>query len=1090
MGLKSYIILLYVLLLGCGRCCANIEGLDQELDAGVSSDDAAIENVHPSASQLHELRVPDCSENSAVLESRNVQPTFTLKMQASDGMSMKSEQTSSFPSQTSFTDEASGSNVSSVGTGSLDAPEPSPEQSTLAYGKEELVTEVPSLELQESPAGEEAYVETAAAPEQLKPQSTVPNYKKGDVDMPVTDVPVDVVVTEGSASTTDKALPEDEKSQAAEKMPTFAEWKEKMLAGQEKGGDQVPDAPSAQLKKKASKGGRNYASYECGAKVLAANAEADGSGRILNEMMDEYMLNPCKAKIWFIIELCEIIQISQVELANFELFSSMPKEFSVSVSDRYPTREWTQLGVFTALDQKAVQSFKLQSDGYGKYIKVELLSRYGSEHYCPLSLFRVYGTSMLEDYEQLEDKPQATSQHNSEEYDEEGADRAEKSKNVVDRAKDAVMSILKVLRRDQEDNNSSGNISCSEDGRNCSGRMNASASPISAGHKLQCQLPRVVAPAFESCVVCSQLDHVAADVPSHTHASAVCHFLRAALAPVSDCVDDSLMLPVEEHPGSQLLPAAEGDSTTSESSSASPTLPTHSMEGPRSETSESPKSSQHSSSSSTSSSSSVAPSSASAESKPVRSASTSSEQSLFKVSTAARSGDAENVTASAQTFSEESLSTSNLQGSITTSSVSEDAVVPTPTIEALPAEVETSPSSVPSTRSEAVGDSTDSASEVPVVSSVLEENGILSQHSADSVQEGDVTREGGAREWGKPTELGSAPGNQKESVFMRINNRIKVLELNMSLSSQYLEELSQRYRKQMEDMQRNFNHTINALNETTRMAAEKDQRQQEALVQLQQQLDNLTSVIDALLSERRSISKEVFESHVCLIVIEAIVLATVFSLCLRRAHAVPLQQGAPDRHHMQRPSSRSSLKRRCTESEQEAPTTQVFIAEKKQKPSEDSISSGSRVVIVEPVVPIIMEPQPKEKVKKHKNKKQKGSKRKNSVPETGPDEPRQQQINRDVVDKATSAGVLFSSAAALSTAADSQRAHTGPTKIHGGKPPPHEQQQRTQALCIPTHKVPLQVVTQKWKDSTYGLCSQDTKLGLMKMFPHAGKTPV
>lgn len=34
--------------------------------------------------------------------------------------------------------------------------------------------------------------------------------------------------------------------------------------------------------------------------------------------------------------------------------------------------------------------------------------------------------------------------------------------------------------------------------------------------------------------------------------------------------------------------------------------------------------------------------------------------------------------------------------------------------------------------------------------------------------------------------------NQKESVFMRLNNRIKALEVNMSLSSRYLEQLSQR----------------------------------------------------------------------------------------------------------------------------------------------------------------------------------------------------------------------------------------------------------------------------------------------------------
>lgn len=92
--------------------------------------------------------------------------------------------------------------------------------------------------------------------------------------------------------------------------------------------------------------------------------------------------------------------------------------------------------------------------------------------------------------------------------------------------------------------------------------------------------------------------------------------------------------------------------------------------------------------------------------------------------------------------------------------------------------------------------------------------------------------------------------NQKESVFMRLNNRIKALEMNMSLSSRYLEELSQRYththtyatkllclfsrlspdwsvllsfryRKQMEEMQRAFNKTIIKLQNTSRIAEEQ-----------------------------------------------------------------------------------------------------------------------------------------------------------------------------------------------------------------------------------------------------------------------------
>lgn len=68
---------------------------------------------------------------------------------------------------------------------------------------------------------------------------------------------------------------------------------------------------------------------------------------------------------------------------------------------------------------------------------------------------------------------------------------------------------------------------------------------------------------------------------------------------------------------------------------------------------------------------------------------------------------------------------------------------------------------------------------------------------------------------------GSIIAGQKESVFMRMSNRIKALEINMSLSSLYLQELSQRYRRQMDDMQRAFNRTIGTLNDTARKAAEK-----------------------------------------------------------------------------------------------------------------------------------------------------------------------------------------------------------------------------------------------------------------------------
>ncbi|CAL8325045.1 unnamed protein product, partial [Arctogadus glacialis] len=203
-----------------------------------------------------------------------------------------------------------------------------------------------------------------------------------------------------------------------EDIPTFDEWKRKMMEEMEEvEKEQVQASPSptkggagGHLIKKMPKNFNNYASVECGAKILGANPEAKSTSAILKENMDLYMLNPCSNKIWFIIELCEPIQVTQLDIANFELFSSTPQDFLVSISNRYPTNKWLKLGTFHGRDERTVQSFPLDEHLYAKYIKmfskyikVELVSHFGSEHFCPLSLVRVFGTSMVEEYEENTD---------------------------------------------------------------------------------------------------------------------------------------------------------------------------------------------------------------------------------------------------------------------------------------------------------------------------------------------------------------------------------------------------------------------------------------------------------------------------------------------------------------------------------------------------------------------------------------------------------------------------------------------------------------------------------------------------------------
>ena len=187
-----------------------------------------------------------------------------------------------------------------------------------------------------------------------------------------------------------------------EDIPSFSEWAQKQLAEAEKkdtvlNHSSQPSHSNTNFSSKSTKlRSKNYASLACGAKIVAVNPESGSASSILSPNRDEYMLNTCTSRIWFVVELCEAVQAQKIEIANFELFSSTPKDIAVYFSDRFPTRDWASVGQFTAQDMRDVQSFDLYPHLFGKFIKVEMLSHHGSEHYCPVSLFKVYGTSEFE----------------------------------------------------------------------------------------------------------------------------------------------------------------------------------------------------------------------------------------------------------------------------------------------------------------------------------------------------------------------------------------------------------------------------------------------------------------------------------------------------------------------------------------------------------------------------------------------------------------------------------------------------------------------------------------------------------------------
>ncbi|KAF2847263.1 hypothetical protein T440DRAFT_471163 [Plenodomus tracheiphilus IPT5] len=177
----------------------------------------------------------------------------------------------------------------------------------------------------------------------------------------------------------------------------------------------------------------NYASFDCAATVLKTNKQAKSSTSILVENKDSYMLNECSADNKFlIVELCDDIYVDTVVLANYEFFSSMFRHFRVSVSDRYPVKmeRWRTLGTFEARNSRDIQPFLIaEPQIWARYLRIEFLTQFGNEFYCPLSLLRVHGTTMMEQFRREEEEARG--------IDDDDSDLEAESRDVVKPAADS-----------------------------------------------------------------------------------------------------------------------------------------------------------------------------------------------------------------------------------------------------------------------------------------------------------------------------------------------------------------------------------------------------------------------------------------------------------------------------------------------------------------------------------------------------------------------------------------------------------------------------------------------------------------------------
>ncbi|XP_030629060.1 SUN domain-containing ossification factor isoform X2 [Chanos chanos] len=810
------------------------------------------------------------------------------------------------------------------------------------------------------------------------------------------------MVTEPSVSSEDPVdIPDFDEwtSEDPENIPTFDEWME--VENEKSQSVHTSFSETAPAGKKVQKPFTNYASVECGAKILASNPEAKSTSAILMENMDMYMLNPCSNKIWFVIELCQSIQVKQLDIANFELFSSTPKDFLVSISDRYPTSKWVKLGTFHARDERTIQSFPLDEPRYAKYVKVELLSHFGAEHFCPLSLIRVFGTTMMDEYEGL------NSQDDDDDYPPGSMPSEDKSsKNLIGSAKDAILNMVNNIAANVLGGGPDGEGNQTTHGENVT-ETTSSVIPDSP-------ITTTLTPAS------TVLEIVEVDQPgpkesvmTPTQETTVDPIAPVPETPITETLttDVPLSMPPEEPQIVILLPNDEDDSDQSSSTMAgekeqeetdikrkepqdsqleslfyseeSPdhlhavslkeyllqhcasllTLRRRRKKVPESQSRPhvppswqwitptsavtwvpSPYPSEHHLPSCmpgeqnshtevppahveqdvpVTGSVDLAPSLTSALPKPIitDTLSTKATQTVdFLDPSSVDQAQVElkkstPLTSISASFTSSGISSSSdsLEQSLQREELPDpERAIPRPT--ATVAKTTTVDPTLPplgpiSTPTEQPSQaSTETLTTVPDHAqgfgpelTILDSSMVAMEPKAEEPKED--TGHSSNKSAGQPSpsqpppssspsdfyaEMQSEPmgggsgqphgSNQKESVFMRLNNRIKALEMNMSLSGRYLEQLSQRYRKQMEEMQRAFNKTIIKLQNTSRIAEEQDQKQTESIQSLQGQLENVTQLVLNLSLRVSQLQREVADRHSYLLV--CLVLCVLLGLLL------------------------------------------------------------------------------------------------------------------------------------------------------------------------------------------------------------------
>jgi hypothetical protein len=136
--------------------------------------------------------------------------------------------------------------------------------------------------------------------------------------------------------------------------------------------EQKPTPTPPQSPPPSIKDAFNYASFDCGSLILSTSENTQNPTSILFTSKDTYMLQDCATNPRFVVvELCERVLVSGIQIANLEWFSCVFREFRVWVRERWPAVArgneaggssgsaendgWLSLGIYSGMNVRSMQ---------------------------------------------------------------------------------------------------------------------------------------------------------------------------------------------------------------------------------------------------------------------------------------------------------------------------------------------------------------------------------------------------------------------------------------------------------------------------------------------------------------------------------------------------------------------------------------------------------------------------------------------------------------------------------------------------------------------------------------------------------------